>query len=483
MTGRIPNYFRLATDDEIIKVRNTAEKILCNFGFRYENQTILVMAEKKGLKVDFPKQHVTFTPQLFAWLEEAAIRNAGSSKTDENILRRPLSKGYGIGRNIVKHYDWRSGISRQAVMQDNIDIMKAGQMLNEVTAVAPLFTANDVPFMIEPIVGTAHALKISDKPFTAIEMMMGEQLPYLEELETIKMGKQVRYTSAFASMTRFTLDERAAFCLENTWRRNGLTYWGTNSCPLAGMNSPVTAAGSAALAMAEMIGGWLAGWVLNEDVNLGVIPVSGTVDMRTTRIMFSTPQAVLIDALLFQIFDRLYGINTVPECSSTYIDGKIPGMQLLHDKIYKTLSMFSLTGCHVANHFGMMESGSSICPAQMILDFEINREMEIMTRGLEINEDTLALDTIIEVGIQGDFLTSDHTLDYYKQTLWHSTLFDCTAFCDSQEELKKEKEALEKAQTRYDEVLASYKPISISDDKLKAIDDVVSRAKKDILGK
>jgi trimethylamine---corrinoid protein Co-methyltransferase len=44
-------------------------------------------------------------------------------------------------------------------------------------------------------------------------------------------------------------------------------------------------------------------------------------------------------------------------------------------------------------------------------------------RGLEINEDTLALDLIDQIGPDGDYLSTEHTLKHYRED-WYPKLFD-----------------------------------------------------------
>ena len=204
--------------------------------------------------------------------------------------------------------------------------------------------------------------------------------------------------------------------------------------------------------------------------------------MRTTRILFSTPQATLIDALLYQVFNRLYGLENGADCAATYVDGKIPGLQAVHDKMFKTLSMFSLTGCKVGIHFGMLEAGGSLSPAQMVLDFELNREMEQITQGVSLDNDALGLETILEVGVDGDYLTTDHTLDRYKTSLWQSNLLDCTCFGDPDAEFRKDHIALERAQAVYDGALGRYEPIAVDGGVRQEVVVILAGARKALLG-
>jgi trimethylamine--corrinoid protein Co-methyltransferase len=45
-------------------------------------------------------------------------------------------------------------------------------------------------------------------------------------------------------------------------------------------------------------------------------------------------------------------------------------------------------------------------------------------KGIEINSETLALDIIEKVGPGGDFLSEEHTLNNYKEHLWHPEILN-----------------------------------------------------------
>jgi trimethylamine--corrinoid protein Co-methyltransferase len=60
---------------------------------------------------------------------------------------------------------------------------------------------------------------------------------------------------------------------------------------------------------------------------------------------------------------------------------------------------------------------------QMIKDCEIFGIIHKMMEGIAVNDETLALDAIRDVGPRGDFLTHDHTLKHMRN-LWLPTLMD-----------------------------------------------------------
>jgi len=358
-------------------------------------------------------------------------------------------------------------------------------MLPEAVAVAPLYVSQDIEQSIapvlEPIVSLASGFALTDKPFSEIELMMPGQLKFIEQLHGIRENREVRYHHYFASMTRFTLDARAAAILMEIDKANGIRLWGSNSVPILGLNCPVTLAGGAAVAMAEMFGGWLPAWVLNENIVLNSVPVSASFDMKTSRILFSSPEALLVDSVLFQVYNVLYGMNVHTENSATYTDAKTPGMQALADKTYKSMAFFSFTGCAVGSHYGMLEAGTSICPAQLMLDFDLNAGLFRTVQGIEVSPETLALELIDEIGVHGNYIETDHTFEHFRD-LWEPKLFDRGPYEGDAQERKRDKELMEAAQGRYDRAVASYVPPVLDDAELRAYKEVVEAAKRELQG-
>lgn len=60
---------------------------------------------------------------------------------------------------------------------------------------------------------------------------------------------------------------------------------------------------------------------------------------------------------------------------------------------------------------GMLESGITFDYGQLILDCEVARMVKYTVEGIAVNDDTLALDVIKEIGPGGDYLMHDHTYE------------------------------------------------------------------------
>jgi len=64
---------------------------------------------------------------------------------------------------------------------------------------------------------------------------------------------------------------------------------------------------------------------------------------------------------------------------------------------------------------GMLESGITFDFGQLVLDCEFVRMIRHTIQGIPVNDDTLAIDPIKEIGSGGDFLMHPHTFKYMRQ--------------------------------------------------------------------
>ncbi len=71
----------------------------------------------------------------------------------------------------------------------------------------------------------------------------------------------------------------------------------------------------------------------------------------------------------------------------------------------------ALAGANMMYGLGMLESGITFDFAQLVLDCEMARMIKHTIQGIPVNDDTLAIDVIKEVGPFGEFLTHQHTFD------------------------------------------------------------------------
>ena len=90
-----------------------------------------------------------------------------------------------------------------------------------------------------------------------------------------------------------------------------------------------------------------------------------------------------------------------------------------------TLSLYAATlnGGNLIHDVGYMESGLTGSLEMVVICDEIISWLKAFMKGLEINEETLALDVIHEHALSGDFLGTEHTVRHVREG-WQPRLVD-----------------------------------------------------------
>jgi len=96
--------------------------------------------------------------------------------------------------------------------------------------------------------------------------------------------------------------------------------------------------------------------------------------------------------------------------------------------------------------------------------------IEHMMAPLEISDETLALDLIDELGPDGNYLDTEHTMEHFRER-WYPTVFE-----RDQWQAKGAKTLEQRAVERVEEILAEHKPEPLPEDVAQAVHAVVERA-------
>jgi trimethylamine--corrinoid protein Co-methyltransferase len=138
-----------------------------------------------------------------------------------------------------------------------------------------------------------------------------------------------------------------------------------------------------------------------------------------------------------------------------------------------TLLTDALCGGNIVHDLGYLESGLTGSLAQLVICDEVLGWMEHFVRGVDISDETLALDLIDEVGPDGQFLDSDHTLAHFRER-WYPQLFDRDNYDGW---LSRGGKTLgERAAERVATILAEHKPEPLPNDAAEAVRAILGRA-------
>ncbi len=185
-----------------------------------------------------------------------------------------------------------------------------------------------------------------------------------------------------------------------------------SSFVMAGVTGPATLAGALAQHNAEV----LAGLVLTQLVRPGTPVLYGTassnIDMRNAAPAIGSPESLMSIVACAQLA-RHYGIPS--RSGGALTDSPVPDAQSNYERAFTMLTSI-LSGINYLMHgLGILESYLTLSYEQFVIDLELLRMISHMVQPPEVSAETLALDTIDQVGPGGFFLDAEHTLRHHRQ--------------------------------------------------------------------
>jgi trimethylamine---corrinoid protein Co-methyltransferase len=198
------------------------------------------------------------------------------------------------------------------------------------------------------------------------------------------------------------------------------------SAGMAGATAPSTIAGAIVQAVAEC----LAGIVYVNAIKPGHPAIFGTwpfgLDLRTGAMTVGSGEQALLSAGCAQMH-RFYGIPGGAAAGAS--DSKLPDMQAGWEQMCSSL-MTGLAGLNmVYEAAGMHASLLGFCHESLILGDDIIGQAMRCVRGIEVDDETLALEAMREVclGGPGHYLGTDQTLTRMQTDHVYPTLGDRTS--------------------------------------------------------
>ena len=136
-----------------------------------------------------------------------------------------------------------------------------------------------------------------------------------------------------------------------------------------------------------------------------------------------------------------------------------------------------MAGANLIYGLGMIEMGMTIDYGQMVMDNEFARMIKLLVQGIPVNDETLAVDVIKEIGVGKDFLSHGSTYKHMRSQS-QPKLIDRRMREDWEATGSKDiyQRSLEEA--RY--ILENHKPEPLSDDVLATIRSIVEEAEVEL---
>jgi trimethylamine--corrinoid protein Co-methyltransferase len=393
-------------------------------------------------------------PKLVEWaVSVAPKRIVLHDRRREPALSLELGQVYyGPGSDCLFILDHRTGKRRQANLEDvdeairladalpNIDFLMSAVLPSDVSPEAAnrLQMRSMILNSIKPIMFVTNDFESCPDVVRAAEVIAGGA----------KEHESKPYSCCYINVT--------APLRHNADSLRKVLYLAEKGVPttytpmvLRGVSGPVTSAGAVALANA----GELVGLVLAQLAREGapIIHSGGygdVFDMRTTTGAYTGPESYGPRTAM----GAYYGLPTFGLGGSS--DAKLPDEQAAVEASL-TLLFETLGRATLVHDVGYMESGKCYSLEMMAVCDEVIGYIRRYVRGIEVNEETLALDLIAQLGPEGDYLSSEHTVEHYRET-WYPRLFNRNHFDGW---LAEDGQSLgQRTKKRVEEILSSHKP-------------------------
>ncbi|MGQ9554167.1 MAG: trimethylamine methyltransferase family protein [Anaerolineae bacterium] len=478
----------LLTDAATEQLADAVLTILEKVGVFCQNEEMLRALDDWGAQVDYANETAKF-PRSLVDAFAAELRQE-RHKDDSGHCTFVAPSLRGLGTQVAQFfYDDRARGRRSGSREDLITLIKLGEVLHGDQGVGHSLLLRDVPPLLEPLEAGLLLAEYASKPGPPFAWD-ARQVDYLIEMGEI-LGIKDWFTMGavcFSHPLRFDKDVADRFV---RMVKLGIPA-GLTGMQVAGATTPVTIAGFVAVSAAEFVATWIAGRALNPRVRLGgamfagdvrVEPLggiiwAGTVDMRSGEVSYSAPDAMLRAFAVSEFLGRWCGYR-IPIGGGEYASAKVPGLYAALEKAYKAMTIAAFTGRHPQTGEGMVDTGKTISPVQLLLDREMGIALQSLGQPVEVTPETIAMDTILEVGfgLESNYLVSEHTLRHYRDSLWLPQLISRTGWNGFAEE----EALLEKARAKVESLIATYRKPEADPGKLARLRQVVERARRELL--
>jgi len=197
-------------------------------------------------------------------------------------------------------------------------------------------------------------------------------------------------------------------------------------CPIAGGTAPITAAGIITQGAAESWMGLTVAQALQPGLPFFMGGVYSVMDMSSMILAYGAPELSLMMAGLTELAH--YAGLPLWQTGGCTDSKTFDGQAIIEGSLSCYFS--ALTGGDLTHDVGYTESAMTGSVFQLAAMDESIGYARRITRGIEVNEDTLAVDVIHGVGPNGHYLKDEHTRRYYKNEFWYPNLCDRSSFED-----------------------------------------------------
>jgi len=469
--------FRMLSDDQLQELFDGVLHVLEYIGLEVKHEHAREVLKAAGAWVDGDRVRLPshMVKDALAKAPRSFTVFARDGNPEHDIHIGPGRAHFGPGPTCVYFIDVETMERRPYQLSDVPNVAKVVDSLPNIDFCESLGSVDNVPYDLSALYEFAEMFRHTTKPIVAwsfdyydsnaIHRIAVEEAGGQDAFE--KRPTYIHYCEPLSPLISTTDSlNKLVFAAEH---RIPLVF---TPCPLAGGTAPVTPAGIIIQAAAES---WM-GLTIAQNIQPGLPFIMGGVlsvmDMSAMILSYGAPELSLMMAGITELA-HFAGLPLWQTGGCT--DSKTFDEQAITEG---SLSVFfsALSGGDLCHDVGYTESGMTGSVFQLTAMDEAIGYARRITRGIEVNEDTLAVDAIHRVGPNGHYLKDEHTLRYYKSEYWLPNLIDRTSYEDWV--LNGENSFKDRTNARVKNILANYEQVPLKPETEKLIDEVLAEAEE-----
>jgi trimethylamine--corrinoid protein Co-methyltransferase len=425
-TVNVTPRFQVLSQDQIDELHLATLEVMRRTGVRVDEPAAVEVFAKAGCWVDGDR--VRFPSHLVEWaIEVTPSRVMLCDRLGRPAVALQGERAYfGTGSDTPSIVDAYTGERRRALKQDVANTARLVDALPHMSFMMCSGIASDVHEAISDIHHFEAMVSNTLKPIAFTAWSLDNLKDIIDMAEAVAGGAEALQRSPFCALYTEPISP-LTLGVEATQK---LMYMAEKGLPtiftpglITGANGPVTIAGGLVQGNAEMLAGFVLAQLLREGTPLvfggGILPI----DMRTTLMSYASPEFMQGVCALKDIA-RHYRLPMFHFAGCS--DAKTFDQQASLEGALSIL-LSALNGGNLVHDVGYIDNGLTTSYQQLVVMDEVVGMVARFMGGIEVSEETMALDVIDRVGPGGHFLGDDHTYRHFREN-WFPTLLDRTNY-------------------------------------------------------
>ncbi len=468
---------KVLADDEIDKIHEQSLEILQKTGIRVMLKKMRSLLAEHGCRVDEASRIVKFPPAVVEEFVKKAPTEFTVSGADPEV-RFPISPESRVWAGLgtaFRMLDVASGEHREATHEDVRKHLVLFDHLDNISCNQMDIWAQDLPM---------HTIHVEAIRTWAQNCTKSIGMGAYGVMATTDMMEMVSMVMG----GRERLRERPPFCgVVNTHtplssariQLEGLMILGEHHMPallspeaMAGTTAPATLAGLLLQHNTEVVSHVVMAQVANPGSPVLYGSVSTIADMRTGTPAIGSVETGLISAAAAQL-GHYYDLPVRTVAGAT--EAKVLDIQSGFERM-QSMMLAAMGGANYITCVGTLESTNLGAHELAVIDNEIIGRTERALRGIDVNPEKLLLEDIRRIGPEGNYLTEDSTLEYFKKEHFMPAVTDRTPLATW--ESSGRKSIADNATEAVERILAQHKPRELDPKLAEELDAYVERVEK-----